>query len=654
MSAICAVYRWDGAPVAATHAETLLAAMREYGDNGSIWAAPQSVESAEPAVALGCIPWRVTPEDACYVGPVRSADGAVVVVADARIDNREELVLRLGIALNDASAMSDAALILAAWQKWKHDSARYLVGDYVFAVWDGQSRELFCARDAIGQRVLFYHESTHGVALATTAQALAELPHIRAELDEQKVADFLVLLQRPENTFFRGIHRLAPGHALRADRTGIRIERYWSPAPSHVLRLGSDEEYVDAFLEVFEAAVRAQLRSDGRLGMMASGGLDSSSVAAVAARQLREVGRTLPAFHAAPRAGYAGPVRKGAVADESGDVEAMARMHPNIELHIRRTPDRSPLDDLETSFRMTGAPPRNPGNAAWFLDIYTQAAQAGVRVLLSGHKGNVTISQTGLRSLRDSAVRGDWRRLWRETNALARATGTGRRDVFRQEVVLPLMPRAVTAALRWVRRARPKPVWDDTSSAINAEFARAMDVEERIRAVNRHHDDVHRLSEMKYRLMALAGGADVFDLYSGFRPWFGIETRDPTADRRVVEFCMAIPGSQYLRDGVTRSLIRRAMAGLLPDQLRLRSSYGLQAPDWPEWLPAMRGELRAELDRLQQLETARRCLDLSKMRLLMDRWPDRLTLRHERDYLLLLLRGITMGRFIRWFEDRYA
>jgi asparagine synthase (glutamine-hydrolysing) len=342
------------------------------------------------------------------------------------------------------------------------------------------------------------------------------------------------------------------------------------------------------------------------------------------------------------------------VADESADVEAMARMHPNIELHIRRTRDRMPLDDLEASFRMTGAPPRNPANAPWFFDIYTVAARSGVRVLLSGHKGNATISQTGLRSLRDSAVRGDWRRVWRETHSLARATGMGRRDVFRQEVLLPLMPRAVTASPRWLRRTRPRPVWDETLSAINPDFARTMDVEERIRAANRHHDDLHRLPEMKYRLTVLAGGADVFDLYSGYRPWFGIETRDPTADRRVVEFCMAVPGSQYLRDGVTRSLIRRAMAGLLPDQLRLRATYGVQAPDWPEWLPLMRGELRAELDRLDQSETARRCLDLRKMRRLMDNWPDRLTLGHERDYPLLLLRGITMGRFIRWFETRHA
>jgi asparagine synthase (glutamine-hydrolysing) len=421
-----------------------------------------------------------------------------------------------------------------------------------------------------------------------------------------------------------------------------------------MLRFASDDDYVDGFLEVFGAAVGSQLRCADTVGMMTSGGLDSSSVAAVAATQLRERGRDLPTFHAAPPPGYAGPVRRGMVVDESGDVAALARMHPNMTLHIRRTIDRTPLDDLETSFRMTGAPPRNPVNAPWFLGIYAFAARAGVRVLLSGHKGNATISQTGLRSLRDSAARGQWRRVWRETRALARATESSRRDVLRREVVQPLTPPVVTAALRRLGRTGRRPVWDATSSAIDARFARAMAVEERIRAANRHHDDVHRWPEMRFRLTVLAGGADVFDLYSGYRPWFGIETRDPTADRRVVEYCMAVPGSQYLLDGVARSLIRRAMAGLLPDQLRLRQSYGMQGPDWPEWLPSIRGELQTELQRLARSETATRCLDLQRMQQLVDRWPERLTLAHEKDYALMLMRGITMGRYIRWFEDTYG
>lgn len=421
-----------------------------------------------------------------------------------------------------------------------------------------------------------------------------------------------------------------------------------------MLELGSDEEYVEAFREVFDGAVRSQLRCSGTVGMMTSGGLDSASVAAVAARELGAQGRTLPTFHAAPRVGFNGKARRGKVMDESGDVEALARMHPGMALHIRRNDDRSPLSDLRTLFRMTGAPPRNPGNLGWFLGIYEQAAAAGVRALLTGHKGNATISQIGMRSLRDSAVRLEWRRVWRETHAFAAATGRGRRDVLRQEVLQPLTPPAVTTLVRWLRRAPTKPVWDANLSPIHPDFARAMNLEERIRAAHRHHDDVDRLPELDFRLMVLAGGADVFDLYSGFRPWFGIETRDPTADRRVVEFCMAVPGSQYLHGGVTRSLVRRAMAGRLPDHLRLRSTYGMQGPDWTEWLPSIRGELQAELDQLERSDTAVRCLDLAKMRRLLEQWPQRFTLAHEKDYILLLLRGITMGSFIRWFEDRYA
>ncbi|HSJ65986.1 MAG TPA: asparagine synthase-related protein [Gemmatimonadaceae bacterium] len=650
MSAICAIYRWDGSSAPAGQVETLLGAMREYGSD----AVPWKPESPESPVALGCIPWRITPEDACYRGPERSAEGNVVAVVDARLDNREELTRALGIGTHEAARMSDAAFIVAGWRHWKHETPRHLVGDFAFALWDGQRRELFCARDAMGQRVLFYHESPARLAIATTPHALTTLPDVPVELDEQKVADFLVLLQRPEITFFRGIKRLAPGHTLTAGSDGMRIERYWSPAPSRMLRLESDQAYVEAFRDVFETAVRAQLRCEGTVAMMASGGLDSSSVAAVAASLLRDRGQRLPTYHAAPREGFTGPVRRGMVADESGDVRALAAMHPNIDLHVRRTDDRSPFEELETSFRMAGAPPRNPPNAAWFYGIYAQAADAGARVLLTGHKGNATVSQTGLRSLRDSALKGEWRHLYREVRALGRATGKGRRDVLRREVVQPLTPPAMSAALRWLRRTNPKPVWDDTLSAINPDFARNMNVEERVRAANRHHHDINRLSDMDFRLTVLAGGADVFDLYSGMRPWFGIETRDPTADRRVVEFCMAVPGSQYLKDGVTRSLIRRAMAGLLPDQIRLRSTFGQQAPDWSEWLPKLRAELQAELAALQQWETARRCLDLSKMQGLLNRWPDRLTLAHEKDYLLLLMRGVTMGRFIRWFEDTYA
>lgn len=214
-------------------------------------------------------------------------------------------------------------------------------------------------------------------------------------------------------------------------------------------------------------------------------------------------------------------------------------------------------------------------------------------------------------------------------------------------------PRPRRAIGRLTRTPHPS-TWETTASAIKPEFARIMQVEERLRAGKKDQLSARRWGELEFRTTVLMGAPDVLDTYSGFRAWFGIETRDPTSDRRVVEYCFAIPGSQYLRNGVGRWLIRRAMEGKLPDQVRNRTTIGAQSSDWNEWFPAMKGEFRAELDRLDRSEMANRCLDLAKMCSLTDQWPERLSIEHHRDYHLMLLRGIMMGRFIRWFEETYS
>lgn len=648
MSAICAIARLDRAPVSSTQIAALLDAMDEYGADASTWA-PES--EAQP-VAMGAKAWRVTPEDAGYHPPLRSRDGRLVLVADARIDNRAELASQLELTGHRRDA-SDAEFILAAYEAWGRDCTRRLVGDFTFVVWDDRAQHLFAARDAVGQRVLFYRRDARQVALATTAHALAQLPPGPPRLNEQKIADFLVLLQRPEITFFEGIERLPPGHTLTVSSGGCRLERWWSPRPSQSLRLGSDAEYVEGFLSVFGEAVRAQVRSASDVGILLSGGLDSSSVAAMAAATLAETGRPLRAYHAAPRAGFDGPVQGGMHADESDDVTLLAARYPNITLHVQRPEGRSPFDDVERSFRLTGAPVRNATNVTWYDAICARAGTDGVRVLLSGHKGNGTISFTGVRSLRDGLRRGRLGRVWHEVHALARAIGTGRRDVFRDEVLLPLLPVRVAAQVdRW-RGLAPQSLAQYTVSAIRPDFARAKGVEERVVAAHRDILGSRHLSALDLRITMLEGGADTFDVYCGYRARYGVETRDPTADRRVVEYCFAIPGDQYLRDGVDRWLVRRAMQGRLPDRIRTRTTYGAQSADWAEWLPGMLPSIRADLSCLERNDTAQRCLDLPRLRSLVDRWPARLEHGHFRDYNLLLMRGLMVGRYIRWFEETY-
>jgi asparagine synthase (glutamine-hydrolysing) len=134
----------------------------------------------------------------------------------------------------------------------------------------------------------------------------------------------------------------------------------------------------------------------------------------------------------------------------------------------------------------------------------------------------------------------------------------------------------------------------------------------------------------------------------------GIELRQPAIDVRVVQFCLGIPSWLFLRNGRTRWLARKAGEGRLPVSLLERERYGAQAADWPEWLPAMRGRLASELEGMRRSERVRRVLDVERMRALVDGMPDRLGPEHRPLYLNMLLRGIMMGRFICWFEERYG
>jgi len=624
--------------------------MSGFGPEAVTWAP----ETPESPVALGCRPTRITPEDSYYHPPIRSADGRVVLVTDARIDNRSELAADLGLSAAAAGHTPDAAFILAAYEAWGRDCARRLVGDFAFALWDDRQHRLFCARDGMGMRVLFYHESPRRIALATLPQALVALDDVPARLNEQKVAESLVLFQDPATTFFAGVKRLLPGHSLTAGADGVRTERFWSPTPTRKIAFRSEREYVDGFNEVFDRAVLDRVRSTGPVGIMLSGGLDSTAVAASAAVQLAAQGRRLQAYHAAPRLGFQANLGRIWVADESKEVDEVAVRYPNLDLRIYRTDGRTQFDFDKPLFRMAGLPVRNPGNLAWWAGLHAAAQAAGITVMLTGNHGNNTISYDGLPSLRDLARRGRWAHLLREITALARATGNGRWDVLREHVLLPLLPMGLGTRRERSRSPQQAAATVAKYSAIRPEFAAATHVAEHVLADGANSARARRAGSMEHRLCALNSPADGPDVTNGYRPWFGIETREPATDVRVVEYCLAIPATLFLRNGRTRWLIRRAMQGRLPESVLNRDRYGAQAADWSEWLPSMRGDLEAELARLERNETAGRCLDLPRLRSLLAQWPTQLGREHESLYMDLLLRGMMMGRFILWFEDTYS
>jgi asparagine synthase (glutamine-hydrolysing) len=641
MSAICGIFRFDGRPVSRAEIRTMIDAIPEFGPDGVNCWAP---ESPDAPVALAHLALRITPEDEHDTQPKCDADAGVTLVADARIDNRQEIAERLRLGAQD---VSDADLVLAAYRAWGDDCVRHLVGDYAFALWDRKRRALVCARDAIGQRALFLHRAPGFIAVATSVRALLALPGVPRRLSEERVADFVVLVQDLEHTLYEGIERLRPAHVLVADAQGVRQRPSWTPDLRAQLRLSSSAEYVEAFREVFDSAVRDRLRGTGDLGMLLSAGLDSSTVAVHAAPRLAEQGRRLIAWHNTALALVDCPPRAGWAPDESAQVRQIIESHPTIELNVTHTPGCSPFEDVERYFRIASAPVKNVTNWLWMDRAFASARQLGLRVMLTGQKGNATISYSGIFLLRQLVRRFHWLRFVREAHALAVARGHSTIEVIKDMAVRPLIPRRLQ---QWRQRNRViDPLWK--RFPVNPELARRLDLEHRIRSMRQDPEERYRQTGAQLRAWMMFEKPYVTDTYDAVRGLHGIETRDPTADRRVVEFCLAVPEEQYLHMGRDRLLIRRAMAGRIPEDIIWNPLRGSQVPDWSRVLRAIRPALAEELARLRQLDSARHFLDLDKLERQMREWPDTFTHEHYEPYHLALVRGIMVGRFLRWVYE---
>ncbi|MCU1383744.1 MAG: asparagine synthase (glutamine-hydrolyzing), partial [Acidobacteria bacterium] len=222
----------------------------------------------------------VTPGAARESQPLADAPSGLVIVFDGRIDNRPEMLESLEL---DAHT-SDAALALQAHLAWGDGATERLIGDFAFAIWDASRRRLVCARDTSGIRPLFYREGHGWIAWASAIDLLAACLDPMPAVNEGMAAEYLTgLVTDKRETLFRGIYRLPPAHQLIASGGATRTRCYWTPDPRQTIRYVRDEDYAAHFTELMRTAVAARLRTPACAGVMLSGGVDSSSVAGIAA-----------------------------------------------------------------------------------------------------------------------------------------------------------------------------------------------------------------------------------------------------------------------------------------------------------------------------------------------------------------------------------
>ena len=640
MSALAGIWRFDGRPTVDADCVRMLTAQQIYG--------PHDVRQyCDGPLAMGRRLFRTLPEDLHDRQPLQSRDARLTLVADIRLDNREDLTAELGLQAAEASALCDAAVLLETLSRWGEGALTRLVGEFAFALWDSREQRLLLVRDFIGQRPLHYHTGRGFFAFASMPKGLHALAEVPYRPDEQLAAEFLVLMPRQgPRSFFADIVRVEPGHVVAVTRDGISSRKYWQPQLSNGARLRSDD-YIEGLRHHLDRATQSRLRgANGVVGAHLSAGLDSTAVTATAARLLAARGGKVVAFTAVPRARYGLQLQTNAILDEGPLAAATAAMYPNVEHVFVRSGHRSPLEGLDRSVYLCDRPILNPCNYVWDSAINHAARERKLNVMLIGDFGNITASYDGVDLLRELLLAGRFIRLWHEARALVEKRAYGRRGVV-IETFGTFMPAWLW---RWANRKLLRSPCCEISEYTAIGSDRLIQFNIRALARARNLDFHYRpwANGFAKRLWML-NRFDHGDQNKGALAGWGVDLRDPLADKRLVEYCLNIPSEEYLTNGVPRALARRAFSDRLPHAVVNERRMGYQAADWHEGLTAAHTDLVSELDRFAGCASAAMTLDVNRMKRLAANWPtsdweDNLVVHI---YRLALLRGVSVGHFLR-------
>ncbi len=639
MSAIFGCVYLDGRPSSSEMGPRMSQAMEGWGPDGVF-------TLSEGSALMGFARLAVEPESLHEAMPLVNQEAAVLFTAAARLDNREELCDVFGIPLSEREAVPNGRLVLKAYSTWGENCPSRLYGDWAMAAWDSRERRLFLARDQLGNTGLYYYYRQPLFVFASDTEGLFAWKDVRREIEERFLAGRLTVfpLTEKDETCWRGVRKLLPGCFLAVSPAGLRTTRYWEMKPGTPVNHRSDDDVIAGFLEHYRRAVRVRLRSRRPIGVFLSGGLDSGSVTALAAQELKRQGLGLTAFTsvpAFPSDHLVAPRR----ADEWPLARAVSTRYDNIMHHAVDANEVSPITGIRRAVAIAHEPLHAAANQFWILAIHDAAKARNIGVMLTGQRGNGGISWSGARDhIFYLFVSGKWDAGLKAMAQWRKRHGRSWVGAMVQHLVKP----PLRQYRQWVqKRARGAVLpWADYA-AVHPDLVKRTGLRQAFRA-SRHGGadrDLTDLFEEGRRIMLLnltMSGP----IWHGLGAAFVMEVRDPTADLRLLEYCLDVPAEQYVHDGGERMLIRRAMEGILPPEVQWNTRRGRQAADAAYRVIQHSEEMDATLHRLSMNPQIAAYLDLDRMRQVWQGLRTEVTPKTASRTSTLLLRGIMCGCFI--------
>ncbi len=494
-------------------------------------------------------------------------------------DHREDLIARGHVFSN----RSDTETILHLYQEYGRDCVEYLRGMFAFAIWDKSKRELFIARDRFGVKPLYYvHTDDGSLYFASEIKALLDVGAVKPEINFNALPDQLGNHGTSgEETLFRGVNRLLPGHTMTWRDGKLDIREYWDLdfEPKHEPR--SDAYYIAEWRERFEESVRLRLMADVPLGMFLSGGIDSSAIAAMMSTMVTDPIKTFSVGFAEREANELEYARL--VASTFGTDHHEITVTPQQFFEV--LPQLVWHEDEPIGF-IASVP----------LYFVSNLAQQHVKVVLTGEGSDEMMAGYGRYA---KALK-----LIEYGERYESLTPSFIRNAVRGGVAT--LPSGVGGKLSRTFLSREADI-ENLFFDNFAVFPKAMQANLFSRKTRDAIDDLQPFSRLNAWLEK-TDAEDVLDklLYADTKTYLhellmkqdqmsmaaSIESRVPFLDHKLAEFTARMPREMKLRGGTTKWILREAMKGVLPAEILDRPKMGFPVPVG-RWL---RGEYKHVVD----------------------------------------------------------
>lgn len=360
-------------------------------DKASVW--------RDQFISLGHYQYNITPESYFESHPLVDESAGLVIMMHGMLTNRKDLFNKLGIRDRHDQVITDLDFIRIAYLKWGPACPQYLIGEYVFIIWQPKQRRLFSAVSPT-KMGLYFKQQGNRFYFSSNMQPLRQCREIEAPINEDRIYDYLALCMPPrKQTFYKGIYRLRPGHTLMVEPDKkYHINQYFSMAEilKDKRKVGKDEDVYEEARELLFEVLRGYARSNDPIATHCSGGLDSSTITCCMAQIMAEQGREVHAYCSVPPKGMK-PLhnRPGWSFDDRQYAQAVADMYPNVRLHMVEQPVPNYLNVADIVSKYSDCPTVNVNNFKWHFDLADLSYKNNSTLLLTGNSGNATISWDG-------------------------------------------------------------------------------------------------------------------------------------------------------------------------------------------------------------------------------------------------------------------